>query len=302
MPAFSEALTKAGFADVIAKHILDDGFDSIELWLAAFVDNSAFEGWLTKLQFRVGAPFAEIEKDEWLTSAQDARLRLFWSQHTKGAKSAPQNTPANSPVPLLGMPVNSALSPKQVREMWSQFDTDYPAEVLQSDCKPCKQLIQQVYEQRRRGELKFIPWKGLLSEVQFDKSKESVKAKEHSLLGILAEAVGVSDHVEADVSASPFGVQRALALLATTWALVQWCHLGSAKLLVNRFMMSYHRVGLSSTGLRPPSLQEAESADAELCRQLQELISKGNSLDAAIHETIVVRDCLQMWLNHVLVP
>ena len=65
----------------------------------------------------------------------------------------------------------------------------------------------------------------------------------------------------------------------------------------NKFMMLYHRVGLAEMGMRPPNLAEAEHADAELCRQLQDLMSKGNSLDKAIHEAAVVRDSLRLWLQ-----
>ena len=50
-------------------------------------------------------------------------------------------------------------------------------------------------------------------------------------------------------------------------------------------------------GLRAPSLAEAEAADAELCRQLNLLTSTGVSLDKAIHEVVMVRNSLHMWLQ-----
>ena len=122
-------------------------------------------------------------------------------------------------------------------------------------------------------------------------------SKEKSLLGLLADATGQVDPAEVEISASPFAVQKVLCLRSVAWALVDWCHLSSGKILANKFMMLYHRVGLSEMGLRPPTLAEAESADAELCRQLNDLLGQGHSLDKAIHEAVVVRDSLRMWLQ-----
>ena len=152
--------------------------------------------------------------------------------------------------------------------------------------------------QKKNAELKFIPWKQILSVVQYDRARLSCAgSKEKSLLGLLADGTGQVDPAEVEISASPFAVQKVLCLRSVAWALVDWCHLSSGKILANKFMMLYHRVGLSEMGLRPPTLAEAESADAELCRQLNDLLGQGHSLDKAIHEAVVVRDSLRMWLQ-----
>ncbi|CAK9061320.1 Hypothetical protein SCF082_LOCUS32141 [Durusdinium trenchii] len=170
--------------------------------------------------------------------------------------------------------------------------------LAQTKRMPCKQLLQQIALQKRNGELKFIPWKQILSVVQCDRSRQSCsRSKEKSLLGLLADVTGHVDALEADVSSSPFAVQKVLSLRSVAWALLDWCHLSSGKMLVNKFMLLYHRVGLADVGMRPPNLAEAEFADAELCRQLQDLMSKGNDLDRAIYEAVVVRDSLRLWLQ-----
>ena len=134
--------------------------------------------------------------------------------------------------------------------------------------------------------------------MQYDRSRQSCsRSKEKSLLGLLADVTGHVDALEADVSSSPFAVQKVLSLRSVAWALLDWCHLSSGKMLVNKFMLLYHRVGLADVGMRPPNLAEAEFADAELCRQLQDLMSKGNDLDRAIYEAVVVRDSLRLWLQ-----
>ena len=68
-----------------------------------------------------------------------------------------------------------------------------------------------------------------------------------------------------------------------------WCHLGAAKLLTLKFM--------GAMGLRGPTIQEAETADAEVCRQLALLMTNGFSLDQAIHELVEVRNGLYAWLQ-----
>ena len=53
-----------------------------------------------------------------------------------------------------------------------------------------------------------------------------------------------------------------------------------------KFVSMCAATNLSALGLRAPSLCEAEAADAELCRQLNSLLSAGYCLDTAIHETV----------------
>ena len=61
------------------------------------------------------------------------------------------------------------------------------------------------------------------------------------------------------------------------WALVGWCHLGSANKLLQKFLSLYAAPNLAAMGLRALSLAEAEAADAEMCRQLNLLMSRGVS-------------------------
>ena len=49
--------------------------------------------------------------------------------------------------------------------------------------------------------------------------------------------------------------------------------------------------------MRAPSLAEAEAADIELCREVSSLLAKNFTLDQAIHECVVVRNSLNMWLQ-----
>ena len=69
---------------------------------------------------------------------------------------------------LLGMEVGPRLSGGRLQQLWSEFATKYPAEVVEGDARPGKALVQMIYAQKSQQELKYIPWKRILSEAQAD--------------------------------------------------------------------------------------------------------------------------------------
>ena len=153
-----------------------------------------------------------------------------------------------------------------------------------------------VFAQKAANELRFIPWRQILSEAQADRAKQ-VGNKEKTFLDVLADAAGHVNALEQDPSPSHYGVQRLPLLRSVAWALVGWCHLGAGRRFVQAFMGLYAAPGLGSLGLRSPTLAKAEHADGELCRQLNALLSDGFHFDSALHEVVVVRHSLQMWLQ-----
>lgn len=62
-------------------------------------------------------------------------------------------------------------------------------------------------------------------------------------------------------------------------------------------MELYAAKDLSAMGLRGPSIGEAERADAEACPALKILLQAGYKLDQAVHELVVVRNALAVWLQ-----
>ena len=76
--AWAEKLNGAGVKKEIVTAIIEQGYDSQELFLAAFVDGAAFEKWLVKLRGKCGAEFAALNADDWSTHPTAAKLRMFW--------------------------------------------------------------------------------------------------------------------------------------------------------------------------------------------------------------------------------
>lgn len=210
--------------------------------------------------------------------------------------TVPVPTPPSKPSSsLFGLDLGPRLPNDKLQQLWSEFAANYPAEVIHGDTKPCKALIQLVFSQKSANEMRFIPWRQILSEAQADRAKG--QKKEKTFLDLLADAAGHADAMEQEPNPSHYGVYRLLMVRATAWALAGWCHLGSGRRLVQAFMDLYSAPGLGVLGLRSPTVGEAELADGELCRQLNTLLNEGFSLDSALHELVMVRHSLHLWLQ-----
>ena len=95
--------------------------------------------------------------------------------------------------------------------MRSYFGLNALAEAAEGDARPGKVLVQMVYAQKCQQELKYIPWKRILSE-----SSKALPSEIVPFLALLADAAGHADPPEQEPSSSPLGDQR---LLTTCWVI-----------------------------------------------------------------------------------
>ena len=296
-----ELLVKLKIQDSVKEQMKKNGYVSASsfFWSLKEACEKSFEDILKKAGVEPG-PAISV-----LASTEAGKLRRLLAEcrtlceKDAGGASAPSSAlvPTGKAGSLFGLDLGVKLDADKLRRLWEAFEKVYPSEQLECDSRPAKQLIQQVYAQNHAKELRFIPWKQIVSEVQADAARLTQGTKEKWFLSLLAEASGQHDALELDPSPSPFVVQRILKMRGTCWALVDWCHLDSANKLLQKFVSMYAATNLSALGLRAPSLCEAEAADAELCRQLNSLLSAGYCLDKAIHETVCVRNTLHCLLQ-----
>ena len=282
----------------VVTSILEQGYVTKVAFTKAFRDKSSLDDFIERLLNKKKI-LGELA-DGWECHPVAGMLRGLWSapsevlanQADLGALPEPDVTSLPA---LLGIS-GTKLEVSKIQELWKRFDKDFPSEALDEHSRPCRQLIQQIYNQKKEGDLRFIPWKYILSEAQWDNSKTTYEKKEKSLLSFLAEAAGHQDIHEGFVSPSPFGVQKILSLRGIGWALVGWCHLGTANALMRKFVALYSQYVPKELGLRAPSLAEAEAADVELCRRLGEKVQQGWTLDQAL------QDCVEgsAWLSSLL--
>ena len=297
---FQSLCAKIGVVDPIIKALESRGFTTPAkfFWPLKEGSEETFGAILDEAQIDIKAAASMLQ------SAEAGCLRRLLHEcrticdgpPSVAAQAAPA-VPAKVSSNLFGFDVGPRLTSDALQKLWSDFTKNYPAEVIVGDTRPCKALVQMVFAQKAANELRFIPWRQILSEAQADRAKQAGN-KEKTFLDVLADAAGHVNALEQDPSPpSHYGVQRLLLLRSVAWALVGWCHLGAGRRLVQAFMGLYAAPGLGSLGLRSPTLAEAEHEDGELRRQLNALLSDGFHFDSALHEVVVVRHSLQMWLQ-----
>ena len=300
--AFDKLLSDLSVLEGVRAKLKEMGYTTAAAfyWALEAGAESTFQRVLEAASVEVGQAASIMQT---LEAGKLRRLLCDCKSLCSAAVPAAPGPPSTAMVPispgnhLLGIELGPKLGCEALQQVWLDFDKRYPAEVLTAELKPCRQLVQAIYAQKVQGELRFIPWRNILSQAEADKVKQFSQKKEKAFMDILAEAAGQSDVPEVDPSASPFAVQKLLHVRANCWALLGWCHLGAARSLTYKFMELYAAMGLGALGLRGPSLAEAEAADAECCRQLSALMARGHSVDQALHEVVEVRNSLHMWLQ-----
>lgn len=284
---WKKELGEAGRPPKAQETLLKMGYITKVSFVKAFKTLDALEPFLKKLLLEDKVA-GDVKPEFWEWHPVSGVLRGLWEADAKaaGVQQVVVNPPTTAQAGLLSLVGGPKLEAGQLRDLWKKFATNYPSEWLDEHTRPCRQVLQHVWQQQREKDLRFIPWKHLLSESQWERSKKTFEKKEKSLLGFLAEQAGHIDQVEVVVSPSPFAVQRTLSLRAVAWAVLGWCHLGAANALVRKFVALYSHPVAPELGLRPQSIVEAEAADLEVCRQFGESLNEGLTLDQALHECV----------------
>jgi hypothetical protein len=287
--AWKEQLAQTELPQPMIKELLQRGYVAKASFVKAFASAEKLDKFIESL-LSTTKNLGELE-DPWDCHPVAGVIRDLWETGVATPISEPESKIAapssTGQFSLFGFPI-SKLDASQLREMWAKFAKDFPSEALDGHSRPCRQVTQQVYNQKKDLDLRFIPWKFLLSEAQCDESKQLHEKKERSFVSWLAEASGHTDQIEGVVYRSPFAIQLLLCLLGVALALVDWCHLGAANALMRKFISLYiHTQRIPhELNMRGLTIAEAEAADVEVCRKLGELINEGFSLDDAIHECI----------------
>ena len=141
----------------------------------------------------------------------------------KGSGKAAQSNDATAPAGrsnLLGIDLGPRLTADVLQRLWTEFEDSYPAEVVTGDLRPCRPLLQTIFSQKAQKEIRFIPWKNIMSEAQADRAKTFSSRKEKAFIDILAAAAGQADVPEMEPTPSPYVVQKihlALYFMGSGW-------------------------------------------------------------------------------------
>ncbi|CAE7347311.1 unnamed protein product [Symbiodinium natans] len=279
--------------------------------LAAEVIKVATEGGWTASAFKhvvetqaeVEGAIPEIFPGQILSRLQIAQIKAAWAGMQTSSSSSALPAPVNAD-PTLETWVES-FAPKiastKLSEMKRQFLANYPSEVLNPSTLPSLRLISLAAHQEARSEYKWIAWKHRMTE---EKASELLIARPHKqpkleMLGLSSLLLDDPPTIEVtDANMGISGIQRILAVHDVALAMVGSAHLARLKAYSCKFVQLVSQRFDPTSGLRAPTILEAQQADCRIWQSIHSLVSeKAWSLNDALHEFTEIRGELSTLLQ-----
>ena len=299
---FHQLIVQCKVPESVQQALADQNYTSLAYFAFAFVDSAALENFIQHIGVLHDDP------PNWSTSIEASSMRHLHHCCVQSAKSLSVNPSQTGPQDIaqtsghMGSLLELAwaeLPPMRVKEidflaMKKDFINKYPSESLSASNTPCSRLVATLMQQKTRKAFSWIPWKELLSESRWLDIQEKGK-KRQKLEGIILYDV-VAEVEDEDLSGAPFFIQGILEMRAISLALTKICHLSVGKKYVSNFMKLYTAKSLDS-GLRPPSLKEAQSADKEFWSDVFSLYNENSdtwSVESAVTEVMDVKNLLSI--------
>ena len=230
-----------------------------------------------------------------------ARVRLLWKRCCELSQVPPSPAVVTAPQPPSSESGWVEAFPKKlgsdkVKEMVARFKSRYPSEPLSPECMPSARLLALVAKQLQDNHWRYVPWKFRLSEEQQERQAMTRPAKAPRLETLLFDDVPTRE-----IPGPHMGkclMQELLGLQAVAIALCGGAHLYTLREMNRRFINRCLEKFSPESGLRGPTVSEAQDADQRLWQSIAALCNDEQwSLDDAIHEVVVVRSELQNLLT-----
>ncbi|CAJ1356964.1 unnamed protein product [Effrenium voratum] len=233
-----------------------------------------------------------------------ARFRLLWNKCQQVPTAPAPSEEQDTPVAAEGSQGWSEtfaprMATSKIRELKQAFEKAYPSELLTADNCPSTRLLSLVFKQVSAKEWRWIPWKWRLSitkhdEVVHSRTPKLAKVEHLQLHDLMCDEPPALDIANMGMHA----VNTSMHVHNLAIAICRGAHLATLNTYKNRFMQLLSARFEQSSGLRAPSLQEAQQADQRLWQQVGELVTgKGWKLDDAIYEFAVLRPDMQALLQ-----
>ena len=182
-----------------------------------------------------------------------------------------------------------------MQDMKVQFKKNYPSEIVTQDNFPSLRLLSQVHQQKTKGDWAWIPWKYRLSaaraeDLQAQKSSRVPKDESLHLHSLLFD-----DPPSLEVSNNSMGLHGVrLRCMYETWsfamAMVGVARLATLKQFYMKFIQHMSKKLDQESGLRPPTILEAQQADRALMSTVFELMQERSwTADDALYEVTFIR-------------
>ena len=235
------------------------------------------------------------------TAVQRSALRLAWtrcqamqapalpppgpSASTQSEVSASQSTWSETYPPKLTSEVVSALKQK--------FKRNYPAEILLPEATPSLRLLSLIHHQKLKGEYKWVPWKYRLSQAKTDEITAVKPNRIAKSEGLQLHALLVDSPPELHIDNGALGMHALRQTFETFSYAIAMCEIVYLATMKNYYLKFINLMTTrleAETGLRNPTILEAQGADKTLMTIACELVmEKQWSFDDAIHEVTCIR-------------
>ena len=241
-----------------------------------------------------------------LSLLQKSGIRALWSKlrephvvasEASGSKSESQSLPDNSWSDVFPPKLSSSV----ISNLKQSFLASYPSEVLTNETCPSTRLLSLVYHHVQKKDIRWIPWKYRLSISKADDQAIQRAPKIARAENLQLHQLLLDEPPSVEISHQSMGlntIRMMFELHNYAWALAGGAHLHRLRAFSLRFMSLLTQRLDAESGLRPPSILEAQSADKHLWHLIQELcVDQGWSLNDALHEFTVQRSDMSALLQ-----
>ncbi|CAE7243773.1 unnamed protein product [Symbiodinium sp. CCMP2592] len=229
-----------------------------------------------------------------LSRLQIAQVRAAWAGLSSSAASAPPAGPTSASETSSWV---ETFAPKitalKLTEYKKAFLSAYTSEILSPCTMPSLRLVSLAAHQESKKDYKWIPWKHRMSEEKAAELQLSRPTKQPRLEALGISSLLLDEPPTLEVGDSFMGVsavQRILAIHDVALAMVGSCHLARLKAYSSKFMSLLSQRHEASSGLRAPTILEAQQADCKLWQGIYALVlEKDWQLNDAIFEYTEIR-------------
>ena len=277
---------------------------------ATFADKLREDGWTVELFGMAAASLDKFDDElkdilgdlhDITTAVQRSAFRLAWTRCQTNAATPSASMPAPNATSSDSASAPSSwsetfpskLTAQIVTEMKQRFRKHYPAEVLLPETTPSLRLLSLVHHQKSKSEFRWVPWKYRLSQFKADELSSAKPTRMAKTEGLQLHALLVDTPPELTIENGSMGMhalRQTFETFSYAMAMVELAHLATLKNYYLRFINLMTTKMDSETGLRNPTILEAQSADKTLMTIACDLVmEKGWTFDDALHEVTFIR-------------
>ena len=293
--AVTAVLRKHGVPEAMDEVLVAGGMLTRSKLAASLKTPEIAEKWMRLKVFTPGV-VQGVELESWEFSEAAGAFRLAHEELCKPAGDKLMGEGSGQP---LAEALSSAVHGKKLKDperltMISALQKKRGGEAVPLYELPALCFLQLVWRMAQEKDFRWVPWKHTVSQEAATLTSQATPqglSSESQLVRLLAKERCLEDPEEVDVTGTNFRVSSIMRCRAFAFAMCGMGSLAAWMVYVNRFVALYTKRP-KDTGLRSPSLEEAEEADLLVWMELLQLVVRGDNWEDSLFELVVTRDLL----------